>query len=551
MPNDPQADGPSGRQVARDVMAPMRDGVGLATDIYLPLGDGPFPVVLARNPYGKSGDDPGAPDPYTPRGYAFVMQDCRGTGLSEGEWEPFVHDRADGLDTHAWVLAQPWCDGSICTTGGSYLGWTQWSVAADTGPAHRAMFTTVPLTDWHRDAAYIGGAFGLGLMMAWGAMMARPSASQPDVADWETWNWADAYRHLPLSTWDTQTSDEIPYLREWVRRPTYDEYWAQGATAHRVPSIDVPAITVAGWYDVFANHAFRTVSGLRELGRSDHHLIVGPWAHDTGAPAGERDFGPDGGFDALDGIELAWFDHHVRGEAPPELPPYRIFVMGRNEWRDEEAWPLPDTRFTPCYLREGGALSVHAPGAEAPDHYVYDPDNPVPTRGGCILFDTPAGALDQSDLAERPDVLVYTGDILRGELEVTGPVAVILYAASDALDTDWTAKLVDIHPDGRAHNLCDGVLRARHREEDAPPSLIEPGRVYRYTIDLWVTSNVFLPGHRVGVHISSSNFPRVDRSPNTGHEFGVDAELAVARQTVFHDADRPSHILLPITPRRE
>ncbi|MBT7099838.1 CocE/NonD family hydrolase, partial [Candidatus Poribacteria bacterium] len=373
----------------KDVMAPMRDGVRLATDVCLPDGDGPFPVVLTRNPYGKEGDDPDAPDPYTPRGYVYVMQDCRGTGKSEGDWEPFVNDRADGLDTHAWVLAQHWCDGSICTTGGSYLGWTQWSVAADTGASHKAMFTTVPLTDWHRDCAYIGGGFGLGLMMGWGVMMARPSASQQDIAEWETWKWPEAYRHLPLATLDTQTRGTIPYLREWVGRPAYDDYWAQGDTAHRLPSIDVPTVTVAGWYDVFANHAFSTIAGLRALGGADHHLIVGPWVHDTSLPAGERDFGPNCGFDALAGVELSWFDHHVRGAARPPLAPYRIFVMGRNEWRDEEAWPLPDTRSTPCYLREGGALSTDAPGRETPDDYVYDPDDPVPTHGGCILFDTP------------------------------------------------------------------------------------------------------------------------------------------------------------------
>lgn len=535
--------------VTRDAMIPMRDGVRLATDIRRPAGDGPFPVVLARTPYGKADDDPDAQDPYTPHAYAYVVQDCRGTGLSEGAWEPFVNDRADGLDTQDWILGQSWCDGSICTTGGSYVGFTQWIVAPEARDHHKAMFTTVPLTDWHRDCAYIGGAFGLGLMMAWGVMMARPGASEPDIADWETWDWRAAYRHLPLSTWDSQTNGELPYIREWLRRPTFDEYWAKGSVAGRLAEINTPAVTVAGWYDVFANHAFRTVAGLRSLGRGDQHLIVGPWGHDVAVATEGRDFGPSSGADVLHGIELAWFDHHARGATRPELPPYRIFVMGSNEWRDEQEWPLARTAFTPYYLRGEGALSSDRPGVEPPDAYSYDPDDPVPTHGGNVLFDTPIGSFDQREVEARDDVLVYTAAPLTESLEVTGPVKVVLYAASDAPDTDWTAKLVDVYPDGRAFNLCDGVVRARFRTEGEPPSLIEPGAVYRYEIDCWVTSNAFLPGHRIRVDISSSNFPRVDRNPNTGHEFAADAEIAVARQTVFHDAERPSHVLLPVIPR--
>ena len=539
--------------ISRNVMVPMRDGVRLATDVRLPPGDGPFPVVLERNPYGKDGDDPDAQDAYTPRGYAYVTQDCRGTGVSEGAWEPFVNERADGLDTHEWVLRQPWCNGSICTTGGSYLGFTQWIVAPGAGDHHKAMFTTVPLTDWHDDCFYIGGAFALGLAMAWGAMMATPSASTPDTVDWERWDWGTAYRHLPLSTLDEQTGAEIAHIREWLRRPDFDDYWAKVNITRRLPEIDTPAVTVGGWYDVFANHAFRTVAGLRDLGRRDQHLIVGPWAHGVDVPEDGRDYGPSAGPEVLNGIELAWFDHHANGAARPDLAPYRIFVMGANEWRDEREWPLARTALTPYYLsgQAGGGLSSEAPdapGAEEPDTYDYDPDDPVPTHGGALLFDAPIGSYDQRDVEARDDVLVYTSAPLTEPLEVTGPVKVILYAASDAPDTDWTAKLVDVYPGGRAFNLCDGVIRARYRVAGEPPSPIEPGRVYRYEIDCWVTSNVFLSGHSIRVDISSSNFPRVDRNPNTGHDFAADDELSVARQTVFHDAERPSHVLLPPIP---
>jgi uncharacterized protein len=536
-----------------ELRAAMRDGVRLATNVRLPAGDGPFPVVLTRTPYSKGAEDHNAPDPYTPHGYAWVSQDCRGTGDSDGAWEPFANDRDDGLDTQAWVLDQAWCDGTICTTGGSYLGYTQWIVAPGAARHHKAMFTTVPLTDWYHDCSYTGGAFGLGLLVAWGSMMAEPSASKADPVDWTAWDWNAAYRHLPLSTWDDVAGVKIPHIREWVGRPTFDDYWGQKGIAHRLEDIDTPAVTVAGWYDVFANHAVRTVAGLRELGREDQHLIIGPWGHDVAAAATGRDFGPNAGAEAFAGIELAWFDHFAKGKPKPELPPYRLFVMGANEWRDETEWPLARTTYTPYYLGGDGSgrlggLQPDLPGAEEPDAYSYDPDHPVPTRGGSVLFDTPIGSHDQTGLEARDDVLVYTTAPLDRAVEVTGPVKVVLYAASDAPDTDWTAKLIDVYPDGAAYNLCDGIVRARYRDAEAAAELIEPGRVYRYKIDCWVTSNVFLPGHSIRLHISSSNFPRFDRNPNTGHAFGDDAELAIARQTVYHDAERASHVLLPIIP---
>ena len=236
----------------------------------------------------------------------------------------------------------------------------------------------------------------------------------------------------------------------------------------------------------------------------------------------------------------------------------RLFVMGENLWRSEHEWPLARTQFTPWYLQSAGkanarngagALSLQAPEAEPPDKFTYDPANPVPTKGGNNLMGPPAGPFDQGAVEERADVLVYTSPPLEKAIEITGPVKVILHAASSARDTDYTAKLVDVHPDGKAYNLCDGIIRARCGESLTTPALIEPGKTYRYEIDLWVTSNYYKPGHRIRLEISSSNFPRFDRNPNTGHDFGVDAELAKAEQTVFHDREHPSHILLPIIPR--
>jgi putative CocE/NonD family hydrolase len=378
------------------------------------------------------------------------------------------------------------------------------------------------------------------------------------------WDIDKAYKYLPLSTWDEQLGFKVQFLRDWIAHPEYDSYWARRGIAGKADRINVPNITLSGWYDVFVSQAFEYVKAVRQTSKSDiarkHcHLIVGPWAHGPNWMAGERDFGENAEID-VEKLQERWFDHWLKGEGNiDDLPPYRIFVMGKNEWRDEYEWPLARTQYTPYYfhslgsansLKGDGTLSTATPADEPADTFIYDPENPVPTRGGCILFGDEYGAQDQAETEKRNDVLVFTSKELREALEVTGPVKAVLYAASNAPDTDWTAKLVDVYPDGRALNLCDGIIRARYRNSSTTPSLIEPGRIYRYQIDLWVTSNVFLSGHRIRVEISSSNFPRLDRNPNTGHKFGADAELRKATQTIYHDADHPSHIILPVIPNR-
>jgi len=550
-------------EIRTNVMIPMRDGVKLAANVALPNPEGKFPVIIVRTPYGKGNGENDDGRYHAARGYAFVIQDCRGTGKSGGEWHPGVHERADGLDTHEWVLAQPWCNGTIGTTGGSYLGYTQWIVAPDAGDSLKAMFTIVPLMDWHTDSGYIGGALALGTMMGWGTEMLRPKEGEGAGVDLENWDWDKAYRHLPLSTWDDVVGFEVPFLRDWVAHPTPDSYWAQMSVVDRLDGVRVPNITLSGWFDIFVQQGLDHVTTVMKTSRSDvarrnQHLIIGPWGHGPNWFVGEVDFGSNAGLD-VEGLQNRWFDHWLKGEDTDveQLPPYRIFVMGRNEWRDEQEWPLERTQYTSYYLHSGGSanslngdgtLSTVKPDEEPADSYVYDPDNPVPTNGGCLLFGEDFGPQDQTEVEKREDVLVFTSDVLDEELEVTGPVKVVLYAASSAPDTDWTAKLVDVFPDGRPFNFCDGIIRARYRESADNPTLIEPGKVYRYEIDLWATSNVFLPGHRIRVEISSSNFPRFDRNPNTGHEFGADAELQKATQTVYHDAQRPSHILLPLIP---
>jgi len=540
-----------------EVKIPMRDGVELSANVFVPKAEGKFPAILARTPYGKGKPEGGAGRSFASRGFVYISQDCRGKGTSGGQWVPFVHDRWDGKDSYQWILSQPWSNGKIGTIGGSYLGFTQWISAPDAGECLKAAFTIVPLVDPYDDLAYLGGAYQLHVMMGWGAGTAGNTA----MRGWKRDDWL---RALPLSAWSAAIQQDVPFLRDWVAHPQFDDYWKQCSVRGRREDITAPMYTACGWYDLYAKSVFDHVNAVRAGSRSEHarkhqHLLMGPWTHgiNRDRKVGDLDFGEDS-LVKLNETQTKWFDHWLKGEPTDvdTLPPFRLFVMGRNQWRDEQEWPLRRTRFTPHYLHSRGSantlkgdggLSAAKPGPEPADQFVYDPDDPVPTAGGCNLGG-PSGPRDQTAVEQRQDVLVFTSDALTSELETTGPVRAVLYAASSATDTDWTAKLVDVWPDGRAINLCDGILRARWSASSTQARLIEPGKTYRYEIDLGVTSNVFLPGHRIRVEISSSNFPRFDRNPNTGHPFGADAERIKATQTVHHDAERPSHVILPVVP---
>ena len=548
-------------EVRLEVKIAMQDGVELSANLFLPKAEGPFPVVLVRTPYGKGGEKHSEGRFFASRGYAYLIQDCRGRGTSQGEWVPFLNEAPDGRDTHKWILDQPWSNGKIGTTGGSYVGFTQWMSAPGAGDYLKAMFPVVPLVDPHGDIAYPGGAFQLSLMMGWGAAVSPSSV----VRGWNNDQWMDACRALPLSTWDNAIDCKVQYLRDWIAHPHFDEYWAKGSVRNRWQDISVPIHAVGGWYDIFAKTVLDHVNAVKTtsrspLARSHQHVVIGPWVHGISrdGKVGDLDFGKTAVFD-MRAVQAEWFDHWLKGDRTTveDWPPIKTFVMGRNQWRDEQEWPLDRTQYTAYYFHGNGSantldgdgtLSKTRPADETPDRFVYDPADPVPTLGGCNLKISPVGPRDQTEAERRQDVLVFTSEALTGDLEVTGPVKVVLHAASTAADTDWTAKLVDVHPGGRPYNICDGIVRARYRESPDRPTLIEPGKTYRYEIDLWVTANVFLTGHKIRVEISSSNFPRFDRNPNTGHPFGADAELRKATQAVYHDADHPSHILLPIIP---
>lgn len=553
-------------EVRKEVKIPMRDGVRLSANLFLPKSDEKFPAILLRSPYGKDDvSELGDGSYHAARGYVVISQDCRGRGTSEGVWEPFVNEAADGQDTHKWILAQPWCNGVIGTTGGSYLGFTQWISAPDAGEYLKGMVTLVPLVDPYGDGVYVGGAFNLALMMGWGSIVSQSPQDPAPIAGWSPGIWLTAYRTLPLSEWDQALGRTVPYMRAWVAHPVFDDYWAARSVKNRWQDITVPILAIGGWYDVFAKSTLDHINAVGTSSRSpqarmQQHVVMGPWIHgiSSNGTVGDLDFGKTAVLNLRD-IHAQWFDYCLKGQrnGMDHYPAFRIFVMGSNVWRDEATWPLERARYTEYYfhsngsansLKGDGMLSALAPGQEPVDRFTYNPDDPTPTLGGCNLFGCPAGPRDQTRVEERSDVLVYSSPILSSPIEVTGPIKVILYAATSAPDTDWTAKLLDVHPDGRPFNLCDGIRRISFRESPNQMVSLEPNMAYRYEIDLWVTSNCFLAGHRIRVEISSSNFPRFDRNLNTSEPFGTGTKWQKAAQTIYHDKEHPSYILLPIIP---
>jgi putative CocE/NonD family hydrolase len=546
-------------RVERDLTVPMRDGVVLRADAYLPDDEAPVPAVVTRTPYDRS-FPPSAhaalePERATEAGIAVVCQDVRGQHGSEGEFSPFLTEGEDGFDTVEWVAAQPWCAGAVGMAGRSYPAATQWRAALEQPPHLRAIFPVVVGSDYYDGWIYQGGAFEFGFNLFWVHLMTDPKARG---------SLDEQYRHLPIS--EPPLLADSPagsFYREWLAHPSYDEHWRRLSIRGRYGGVRVPAFNVGGWYDVFLGGTLENFTRMRaEAGtpeaRAHTRLLIGPWGHGSafGAYPDHRfkEFGPDTRVD-LGELQLAWFGSLLRGAPPDDGPAVRIFVMGENRWRDEPDWPPPGATIERWFLRADG-LSREAPGDEAHDQYVYDPRDPAPTIGGPTslpgrMMKPSAGPLDQRPLEQRDDVVVYTSEQLERPLEVTGPLELVLYAATTAPDTDFVGKLCDVDAEGRSRILAEGVLRARFRDGFEEPRPLEPGRVYELRIDLVATSNVFLPGHRIRLDVTSSSHPRFDRNANSGKPPGEDTEdtLAPATQRVFHDAGRPSHLLLPVVRR--
>ena len=568
------------------VPARMRDGVTLYSDVYRPDAPGRFPVVLMRTPYGREATAPNAKR-YVPHGYILVTQDTRGRFESEGDWYyPLIHEAEDGYDTVEWAAGLPWSDGKVGTFGQSYLCAVQYLLAPTRPPHLRAMFATSAPSDWHECWVYRGaGVLDFGWLLPYCFMMTPDQLKRkgtehvleairsylPQGSEMALWAGLreEHSRHLPIYDWAQRLKDSIPYFKDYLDHPEDDAYWRRLNVRHKAHEVSVPIFHVASWYDGFLEGGLNYFSSVRERGatpeaRSGQRLLVGPWPHlypydSPTSKVGDLDLGPEAMI-RLGDISVRWFDHWLKGidNGIADEKPVSIFVMGDNTWRDESEWPLARTRYTPFYLHSGGrantlggdgTLSRISPQSERSDSFVYDPNDPVPTLGGSLLGPNPTGPCDQRSVEKRQDVLVYTSEPMQDDLEITGPLTVRLFAASSATDTDFTAKLVDVWPNGYAQNIQDGIIRARYRDSKTNPALITPGEVSEYTIDLWATSHVVKPGHCLRVEISSSNFPHYDRNPNTGGPLFKEENFKRATQTVVHDAAHPSHIVLPLIPR--
>jgi uncharacterized protein len=563
--------------VDRDVEIKMRDGIILRADVYRLDTPEPLPVLLHRTPYGKAYTQTTFALMAAERGYAVVNQDTRGRWASEGDGYPLVHEKNDGFDTVEWAAQQPWSNGKVGMFGLSYMGYTQFAATVTHPPSLRTIIPNVTFCDAY-SIVYHGGALALGIGVSWGlltiasmAIMQHPGTDEEKdrlmsqlITAVDGMSLGQSFNHLPLNTMPLIGCDGlIPCLADWISHPTLDDYWHRLNCPHE--AVTIPAFHIGGWYDIFINSTIRDFSSIYASGNTHQKLLIGPWVHgfyDT--RVGEVDFGLQASDYLLlpDETQLRWFDYWLKGveNGVMEEPPVRIFVMGDNHWRSENEWPLARTQYKRFYLHSGGAanslagdgtLTPEAPSEEPVDAFVYDPRNPVPTRGGglcCWQAALPPGAYDQREIETRPDVLVYTTPILEHDVEVTGPLKIHLWAATNTPDTDFTAKLVDVGPCGYARNVQDGIIRARYRNSPTQAEPIRPGEIYEYTIDLSATSNVFKAGHRIRLEISSSNFPRFDRNMNTGHAIGDDTDMRTALQTVLHSAECPSHIVLPIIP---
>jgi len=554
-----------------DVRVPMRDGVSLSADLYLPADalDNParrYPAILQRTPYDNT--MPlwvGIARYFAEHGYAFVSQDVRGRCDSDGVFEPFVNEAEDGHDTVEWIASQPWCDGQVGMMGGSYGGLVQWMAARERPPHLRALVSTAAAGRLMEEVPWSHGKLMPAWAMGWLNLVGGRTTQPGGQVDW-----ARILRTRPTRDWDLALGRRNTAWRTWLEHPGLDDYWQRMGMQDRYGDIDLPVLHITGWFD---GDQWGQLHYWHKMARHSpaadrQYLLSGPWDHPgTRTPQprlGGLEFGQDAVLD-MNAIHLKWFDYWLKGigDAPTGFAPgtrSRIFLMGENRWRDDPTWPPPTTEPTAFYLHSGGrantiggdgTLSRRTPGDETPDRYVYNPEDPTPSSPDPYDYPGPAEVFDQRWLLRRDDVVVYTSEPFTEPLEVTGHPFLVLLAESDAPDTDFGATLYDVHPDGRSIALTDGMVRASYREDGTRPSSppLEPGVPQTFRIEMMATSNVFLPGHRLRVAVVSARWPGLDRNPNTGAAPGDDAVTRIANQVVRHDGAYASHLLLPVVPR--
>ena len=552
-----------------DVRVAMRDGVRLSADIYRPddrdsAGAGKFPVILARTPYNKSterGNHLQLGRYFASRGYAYVAMDVRGRGDSEGVFVPYRNEGPDGYDAIEWCAAQRWSSGKVGTIGSSYLGYDQWIAALQQPPHLTTMIVLVTPPD-----PFVESPTGLQspTYMSWYHLLIGHTLHNAAGVDWNA-----IYRHLPLATMDEAAGFHAPYWQEILNHPGINAWWEPLIYQNKFDRVKLPILHISGWYDdeqagALMNYIGMTKHGATEDARKNQKLLMGPWPHAVNSTRklGAIDFGPTALID-LEGYELRWFDRWLKGVANGVMDekPVRIFVMGKNEWREEANWPVPGTEYVKYFLSGGGRanslfgdgkLQPQLPGAagkESADRYRYDPADPVPFLMEPSYAQV-GGPDDYRPVERRDDVLVYTSEAFAEPRLICGPITAHLSAASSAVDTDFMVKLLDVWPDGFAQRLTDGMVRARYRDGGDKMSLIEPGKIYEYDVDLWNTCQEFGKGHQVRVEVASSAFPKYDRNQNTGEPLGKTANVKVAEQTIYHDAVHASYVTLPMVLRK-
>jgi putative CocE/NonD family hydrolase len=530
----------SGVRIEEDVQIPMRDGVRLAADIYFPTTSGYYPVILL----------------FASHGYAVVVQDTRGRHGSEGRFRPLLDDSSDGADTIRWISSQTWSDGKVGMFGVSYNASTQW-LAAPYETEH--LLAIVPIfapQDTYR-VWLNGGAFHHNLNLFW-----HYQNRLPEFRDFHDSNWEQALWTLPLSEADDVIEQDNPVYNSWIDHPVPDAFWKQMSVHDRVKEMETPALLVAGWFDPFLEPMLEDYNRMRTEGignARESQIVIGPWTHRGVSDFQDVKFGGKADFMKLIPTYFRWYNYWLKDEdnGIAAEGPIRLFVMGRNQWRTETEWPLARTEYRKFYLHShgqadchdgDGSLHVSMPDEEGYDRYVYDPEHPVPTVGGTDIYGNQSGPADQRELGERDDVLVYMSEPLSDEMEVTGPVRIVLYASSTAPDTDFAAKLVDKQPNGKVLYITSGLVRARFRDSLQRPTFLVEDYVYRFEISLSATSYVFGKGHSIGLYVSSSDFPKYDRNLNTREPIGTGAVVKKATQTIFHGPAYPSHLILPVIP---
>jgi hypothetical protein len=555
-------------RLLHDQRVPMRDGVTLSADVYLPLSGGALPALIQWTPYESTRERFIERCVwYASRGYAAIVVDVRGRYESGGKFDPWITDGIDAHDTLTWAATQPWSNGRIGTWGRSYAGVVQWQLIHLGHPNLVCVAPQVIHDDYFWDGYFTGGAFQLALTLGAGALWSSALAliTGPSAADIVLNE--RIFRHLPLIDLDEVIiGRKVDYWRDWWDHQTNDEWWHQ--FHHRPDKLQVPIFQQGGWFDPYSGSHLRKFAAIGD--RLPNRVLMGPWSHEEEVETfkGDVDLGPQSVVKIVE-HEIAFFDRFLK-EADndwDERPPLELFVLGANEWRAEHEWPLARTEFTPWYLGSGGranslagdgTLGPGEPGAGEPsDSYSYDPEDPVPTIGGVnsVLTmtqgaETPIlpGYRDQRVLERRDDVLCYTSEVLDRDLDVVGPVDVVLYAASSAKDTDWIVRISDVYPNGASIFMTEGIIRARYRNGTDGDSveLLEPGEVAEYRIRCYPIANVFRRGHRVRVDITSSSFPRFSRNLNTGEDVATGTRIEIARQTVLHTSTYPSHVVLPV-----